>query len=391
MARVELRNVVKKFGKVIAVDHVNLKIDDGEFFSLLGPSGCGKTTTLRIIAGLEFPDEGEVVIDDKVVTYLHPKDRDVAMVFQNYALYPHMTVYENIAFPLEVRKKQQGLTNEEIRKRVVEIARLLGIEDLLDRYPSQLSGGQQQRVALARALVRNPKVWLLDEPLSNLDAKLRVLMRGELRRLQKTLKITTIYVTHDQVEAMSMSDRIAVMNKGRVVQVGTPDDLYYRPADVFVATFIGSPPMNLINCELRELDKEIEYEIPKGEGGIIGYGKIRTRYKLVCHDTFELPIATEFAKILEEQNTSRVLLGIRPEHIEVSKMPFEKMTGVMKLKVDVIEALGSENILNMILGSDLIKVRVSPTMRVQPGDEVYVKLDVSKILLFDVNTGKLLV
>lgn len=391
MARVELRNVVKKFGKVVAVDRVSLKIEDGEFFSLLGPSGCGKTTTLRIIAGLEFPDEGDVIIDDRVVTYLHPKDRDVAMVFQNYALYPHMTVYENIAFPLEVRKKQQGLTSDEIRKRVIEISRLLGIEDLLDRYPSQLSGGQQQRVALARALVRNPKVWLLDEPLSNLDAKLRVLMRGELRRLQKTLKITTIYVTHDQVEAMSMSDRIAVMNRGRVVQVGAPDDLYYRPADVFVATFIGSPPMNMINCELREFGEEILYEVPKGSEGIMGRGRTRTRYKLLCHEILELPIAGEFAKILLEQNTSQVLLGIRPEHIEVSKNPFEDVLGVMKVKVDVIEALGSENILNIVLGSDLIKVRVPPTLRAMPGDEVYVKLDLSKILLFDVKTGKLLV
>ncbi|MCC6041896.1 MAG: ABC transporter ATP-binding protein, partial [Desulfurococcaceae archaeon] len=216
MARVELRDVVKRFGKVVAVDHVSLKIDHGEFFTLLGPSGCGKTTTLRIIAGLEFPDEGDVLIDDKVVTNLHPKDRDVAMVFQNYALYPHMTVYENIAFPLEVRKKKLGLTNDEIRRRVIEVAKLLGIEDLLDRYPSQLSGGQQQRVALARAIIRKPKVWLLDEPLSNLDAKLRVLMRAELKKLQRQLGITTIYVTHDQVEAMSMSDRIAVMNKGRV-------------------------------------------------------------------------------------------------------------------------------------------------------------------------------
>lgn len=241
MARVKLEKVVKRYGRVVAVDHVDLNIVDGEFFSLLGPSGCGKTTTLRLIAGLEFPDEGFIYIDDKVVNNVHPKDRDVAMVFQNYALYPHMTVFENIAFPLESRRKALGLSKEEIRKRVLETARFLGIEELLERYPSQLSGGQQQRVALARALVRKPKVWLLDEPLSNLDAKLRVLMRGELKRLQKQLGITTIYVTHDQVEAMSMADRIAVMNKGRVAQVGSPDELYARPADTFVATFIGSP------------------------------------------------------------------------------------------------------------------------------------------------------
>jgi ABC-type sugar transport systems, ATPase components len=198
MARVELRDIVKRFGRVIAVDHVSLEIGEGEFFTLLGPSGCGKTTTLRIIAGLEFPDEGDVLIDGRVVTNLHPRDRDVAMVFQNYALYPHMTVFENIAFPLEARRRELGLTKEDIRRRVVEVTKFLGIEELLDRYPSQLSGGQQQRVALARALVRKPKVWLLDEPLSNLDAKLRVLMRGELKKLQRALNITTIYVTHDQ-------------------------------------------------------------------------------------------------------------------------------------------------------------------------------------------------
>jgi len=262
MARVELRNVTKKFGKVVAVDRASLVVDDKEFFSLLGPSGCGKTTLLRIIAGLEFPDEGDVLIDDRVVTRLPPKDRDVAMVFQNYALYPHMTAFDNIAFPLAVRRRELNLSKDEIRKRVVEVARLLNIEELLKRYPSQLSGGEQQRVALARALVRRPKVWLLDEPLSNLDAKLRIIMRSELKKLQKTLGITTIYVTHDQVEAMSMADRIAVMNKGRVLQVGTPDELYHKPADTFVATFIGAPPMNLIPCVLEESPREYTYKVP---------------------------------------------------------------------------------------------------------------------------------
>jgi multiple sugar transport system ATP-binding protein len=236
MAKVKLVNVVKKFGKVVAVDHVSFDVRDGEFFALLGPSGCGKTTTLRLIAGLEAPDEGEIWIDDKLVNDLPPKDRDVAMVFQNYALYPHMTVFDNIAFPLMVRKREVGLTNEEIRRRVMEIAKLLQIDHLLNRKPSQLSGGEQQRVALARTLVRRPKVWLLDEPMSNLDAKLRVTMRGELKKLQKELGVTTIYVTHDQVEAMSMADRIAVMNKGRILQIGTPDELFWRPADAFVAT-----------------------------------------------------------------------------------------------------------------------------------------------------------
>lgn len=392
LGRVELKEVVKKFGKVIAVDHVNLRVEDGEFFTLLGPSGCGKTTTLRIVAGLEFPDEGDVLIDDKVVTYLHPKDRDIAMVFQNYALYPHMTVYENIAFPLEVRKKQYNLASDEIKKRVVEVAKLLGIDELLDRYPSQLSGGQQQRVALARALVRKPKVWLLDEPLSNLDAKLRVLMRGELKKLQKTLGITAIYVTHDQVEAMSMSDRIALMNKGKVLQVGSPEELYNRPVDVFVATFIGSPPMNIVTCVLEEVLTEIRYKVPKElQNSILGEGEVSTRYQLNCSDILKTPIAPTYAKILFEKGLKELLIGIRPEYIEISKTQIPLMPGSTKVKVDVIESLGSENILNVLIGTDLIKVRSPPTLRVQPGDEIYLKIDLSRVLIFDKKTGKLVI
>ena len=392
MARVELRDVVKRFGKVVAVDHVSLKIDHGEFFTLLGPSGCGKTTTLRIIAGLEFPDEGDVLIDDKVVTNLHPKDRDVAMVFQNYALYPHMTVYENIAFPLEVRKKKLGLTNDEIRRRVIEVARLLGIEDLLDRYPSQLSGGQQQRVALARAIIRKPKVWLLDEPLSNLDAKLRVLMRAELKKLQRQLGITTIYVTHDQVEAMSMSDRIAVMNKGRVLQVDTPDNLYNRPQDVFVATFIGNPPMNLITCDLVEEPSGLEYVVPpEMAGGILGEGRVKTTYFLSCHEVLKIPIAPEYAKRIVKHGSKSVCLGVRPEHMVISKSIILEPFGVVKVRVDMIEALGSESIANILLDRDLIKVKTPPTIKLEPGSEVYLKIDLKRALIFDRNTGKLIV
>ncbi|MEM4953036.1 MAG: ABC transporter ATP-binding protein [Desulfurococcaceae archaeon] len=392
MAKVELKDIVKRFGKVLAVDHVNLKIEDGEFFTLLGPSGCGKTTTLRIIAGLEFPDEGDVIIDDRVVTHLHPKDRDIAMVFQNYALYPHMTVFENIAFPLEARRKQHGLSKEEIRRRVVEVAKFLGIEDLLDRYPGQLSGGQQQRVALARALVRKPKVWLLDEPLSNLDAKLRVLMRGELKKLQKTLGITTIYVTHDQVEAMSMSDRVAVMNKGKVLQVGSPDDLYNKPMDIFVATFIGSPPMNIISCVFEELAKEIEYISPvELKGGILGEGEVFTRYQINCYDALKIPVAPSYASILLEKNVKEVFIGVRPEYMEIHKIPPQFELGVLKAKVDVVEALGSENILNILVGSDLVKVKTPGTLRVNPGEEIYVRIDLSKILVFDKKSGKLII
>lgn len=239
MTRVRLEEVSKYYGTVVAVDNVTFTVEKGEFFTLLGPSGCGKTTTLRIIAGFEVPNKGKVYFDEEDVTFLKPYMRNTAMVFQNYALWPHMTVFENIAYGLRIRKQELGLTDEEIRRRVewaLELVKLKGFEN---RYPLQLSGGQQQRVALARALVVQPRVLLLDEPLSNLDAKLRIEMREELRRLQKSLGITTIYVTHDQLEAMSMSDRIAVMNKGRIVQVGTPRELYLRPRTLFVADFLG--------------------------------------------------------------------------------------------------------------------------------------------------------
>ena len=316
----------------------------------------------------------------------------VEYLIQNYALYPHMTAFENIAFPLEVRKKQLGLSREDIRKRVIDIARFLGIEELLDRYPSQLSGGQQQRVALARALVRKPKVWLLDEPLSNLDAKLRILMRGELKKLQRSFNITTIYVTHDQVEAMSMSDRVAVMNRGRVLQVDTPDNLYNRPQDVFVATFIGNPPMNLIACELVEKPSGFEYTVPQGlEGSILGEGKVRTNHYIVCHDLVKIPIAPQYARILVERDARAIYLGIRPEYIELSTEPLKDPYSTLKVKVDIVEALGSENIVNILIGSDLVKVRTPATLKIEPGQEVYLKLDLRKALIFDAKTGRLLV
>ncbi|MEM4563275.1 MAG: ABC transporter ATP-binding protein, partial [Thermofilum sp.] len=238
MVTVRLENVSKIFrGGVEAVRDLNLEVKDGEFMVLLGPSGCGKTTTLLMIAGVYKPSKGYIYFDDKIVNDLEPKDRNIGMVFQSYALYPHMTVYENIAFPLRLKK----LPKEEIDRRVREAASMLRIENLLDRRPSQLSGGQQQRVALARAIVKRPSLFLMDEPLSNLDAKIRVEVRAELKRLQRELGITTIYVTHDQAEAMSLADRIAVMNEGRLQQVGTPDELYYKPANTFVAGFIGAP------------------------------------------------------------------------------------------------------------------------------------------------------
>ncbi len=367
MARVKLVNVTKKFKNVVAVDHVSFEIRDGEFFALLGPSGSGKTTTLRLIAGLEIPDEGEIYIDDRLVNYIHPKERNVAMVFQNYALYPHMTVYDNIAFPLVIRRRELGLSKDDIRKRVVEIARLLGIENLLNRYPSQLSGGQQQRVALARALVRRPKVWLLDEPLSNLDAKLRLQMRVELKKLQKELGVTTVYVTHDQVEAMSMADRIAVMNEGKIMQIGSPEELYFKPRNIFVATFIGAPAMNLIPCSISEVDEKYVLECP----GI------------------KRELEPDIAKyVVEKGYGPSLLLGIRPEFIRVRR---EGGEGFVKAKVVVEEPLGSEVVVTLDLEGELIKAKAPPGSRFGMGEEVYLDIDWSKILLFDKKTGKAIV
>ncbi len=363
MAEVEVRNITKRFGKVVAVYKVSFKVHSGEFFTLLGPSGCGKTTTLRIIAGLEDPDEGEVLIDGKVVNDLPPKERDVAMVFQNYALYPHMTVYENLAFPLKMR----GYPKREIDKIVREVAKLLRIEDLLDRKPRELSGGQQQRVALGRALVRRPKVFLMDEPLSNLDAKLRVYMRAELKRLQKELKITTIYVTHDQVEAMTMSDRIAVMNAGRIMQIGTPHDLYYKPANLFVAGFIGSPPMNFIDATYVE--KDGEHYLDAG--------------------TVRIKIPEWMAKEIKKSAASEELvIGIRPEHIKVYT---EERPGTFPAKVYVIEPLGGETIIDFKLDDKIYKAKYPGELHLQPGDTVYIELDLDKMHIFDKKTEKAII
>src|SRR5688572_9630333 len=250
MAKVLLRDLNKKYDDTHAVKNVNLEIRDREFVVLVGPSGCGKTTTLRMVAGLEEITSGEISIDGRVVNDLPPMDRDIAMVFQNYALYPHMSVYDNMAFGLKMRK----FGRDEIQKRVREAAEILGIQPLLARRPRQLSGGQRQRVAMGRAIVRHPKVFLFDEPLSNLDAKLRVQMRTEIKKVHQKVRTTTVYVTHDQVEAMTLADRVVVMNQGRIEQVGSPNELYHRPATRFVASFIGSPAMNFVPCELEESD-----------------------------------------------------------------------------------------------------------------------------------------
>ncbi|AKG38622.1 MAG: ABC transporter ATP-binding protein [Infirmifilum sp.] len=363
MARVAAKDLVKRFGKVLAVDHVNFEARDGEFLVLLGPSGCGKTTTLRMIAGLETPDEGEIYIGEKLVNDLPPKDRDVAMVFQNYALYPHMKVYDNIAFPLRVRK----VPKDEIDQRVREVAKLLRIEDLLDRYPRQLSGGQQQRVALGRALVRKPQVFLMDEPLSNLDAKLRVYMRAELKRLQRELGITTIYVTHDQAEAMTMADRVAVMNEGKIMQLAEPAELYYKPANTFVAGFIGAPAMNFIEASLVKRDGE--YVLDTG--------------------VFKVPLPKDFVQFIEEAGApSEVILGIRPEHIEISR---EKTPEGFEVEVFVTEPLGSETIIDFRHGDAIVKAKYPGLFEARHGDKVWVRFKMKEAHIFDKKTGKAIV
>lgn len=255
--RVRIDNLTKNYGKVNALDNFSLEVDSGEFMVLLGPSGCGKTTAVRCIAGLSDPSSGTIQIGDQLVNGLAPRDRDIAMVFQNYALYPHMSVYDNIAFPLKMRKESK----RNIQEKVEKISKLLEISQLIHRKPKELSGGQMQRVALGRALVREPKVFLMDEPLSNLDAKMRAYMRTEIKKLQKKVGITTIYITHDQIEAMSMADRIAIMDHGLIQQVGTPQEVYSKPSNTFVAGFIGSPPMNFLECEVSRNNSHLLFEI----------------------------------------------------------------------------------------------------------------------------------
>ena len=358
MVRVRLVNLCKYFGKVKAVDNLNLDIKDSEFVALLGPSGCGKTTTLLMIAGIYKPTKGYIYFDEQIVNDLPPQERNIGMVFQNYALYPHMKVYDNIAFPLKIKK----VPKKEIDKRVREVARFLRIEDLLNRKPSQLSGGQQQRVALARALVKQPQLFLMDEPLSNLDAKLRVIMRAELKRLQKELKITTIYVTHDQVEAMTMADRIAVLNMGKLQQYGDPAELYNEPANLFVAGFIGTPPMNFLEGSL--IDKEDTMLIDFGE--------------------FSLTLPENIANVLREMNaSSEVIFGVRPEDIFIGKQ------GELEGEVYVVEPLGKDIIVHVNLGGNKrIRAILSAERAPSMGSKVNVSFDMEKVHIFDKKTEK---
>lgn len=360
MAFLEMRNINKVYdNKVTAVENFNLTIQDKEFIVFVGPSGCGKSTTLRMIAGLEEITSGELFIDDQLINDKASKDRDIAMVFQNYALYPHMTVYDNMAFGLKLRKFNKAI----IKERVDNAAKILGLEPYLDRKPKALSGGQRQRVALGRAIVRDPKVFLMDEPLSNLDAKLRVQMRAEIQKLHQRLQTTTIYVTHDQTEAMTMATRIVIMKDGVVQQVGAPKEVFNKPSNVFVASFIGSPSMNFLQGVLKENHLWI------GE------------YK------FRIPAARyETLKQLGYEN-KEVTIGIRPEHIyeEHEKKPVEDIS-YFQATVTVSELMGSESYVYSTLGSYDLVARIDASTEVKAGDFVQLGFDMTKVHFFDQST-----
>ena len=358
MVGVVIEHAVKTFGSVRAVDDVSLKIEDKEFIALLGPSGCGKTTTLRLVAGLETLTGGNVMIGDRVVNDVPPKDRDIAMVFQSYALYPHMSVFDNIAFPLKIRK----VPKQEIKDRVKEAGDLLNIGELLNRKPKELSGGQRQRVALGRAIVRRPSVFLMDEPLSNLDAKLRVHMRAELIRLQKKLETTLIYVTHDQVEAMTMSDRVAIMDKGKLLQVGSAINIYHHPDNIFVAGFIGSPAMNLIDCSFTS----------KNGAGILQASGF----------SIELP-SDMISVIKEKASGSELVVGFRPEDITVSRNDIPES---IKAEVYALEPVGKEIIVDLKIGDNMIRAVAPPTFSAKIGDTAYMLIHKSELHVFDRKT-----
>jgi multiple sugar transport system ATP-binding protein len=363
MASVTYDHVTKRFGDVIAVNDLCIHIEDGEFLVFVGPSGCGKTTSLRLLAGLEEITSGNILIGDRVVNDVPPKDRNIAMVFQSYALYPHMSVYDNMAFGLKLRKVPKA----EIDRRVKEAAAMLGIENLLDRKPKQLSGGQRQRVALGRAIVREPAVFLLDEPLSNLDAKLRVQTRAELSKLHQRLGTTFIYVTHDQVEAMTMGTRIAVMRDGILQQVDTPQRLYEAPDNVFVAGFIGSPSMNFFDATIVDVD-----------------GKL-----FVDGGTYRLPIPEERANALKPYKGKEVIFGIRPEDIFAKPyVPPGIFEAIMKADVDVTELMGNEIFLYLLTGKRSFIARVDPRTPARAGDQVELVVNMHNAHFFDPQTER---
>src|SRR5579884_1894103 len=352
MAAVRLEMVTKRFGEKEILREMNLTVEEGTFFTLVGPSGCGKSTLLNLIAGLESPTSGEILFDGKSVNDLAPKDRDVAVVFQSYALYPHMTVYENIAFPLRMRKTARV----DIDRRVRDVADLLGLAPLLAQHPAALSGGQRQRVALGRAIVRQPRLFLFDEPLSNLDARLRIEMRSELKRLHRRLQATMIYVTHDQAEAMTLSDRMAVLHQGTIQQEGTPKEIYAKPAHLFVAEFIGSPPMNLLPGR-------------RVAGGI----------ELVRGDLFRLA-EERLAAVPSEE----IILGIRPEDLHLSRWP---QGAERTVEVVLIESIGAELWVEFIWGGRTLRAIAPADFDGTPGEEAGLTIDPNRVHLFDSKKG----
>jgi len=362
MAEVVLQGLTKRFGETLAVNHVYLHVQDQELVVLVGPSGCGKTTALRLIAGLEEADSGEIFIGGRSVLDVPPRDRDIAMVFQNYALYPHMTVSQNMGFGLKMRR----VPPKEIQQRIQQTAEMLGIEDFLQRKPSQLSGGQRQRVAVGRAIIRDPQVFLLDEPLSNLDAKLRMVMRGELIKLHRRLKATMVYVTHDQVEAMTMGDRIAVMNNGKIQQFAAPREIYAAPANRFVAEFIGNPPMNLL------------------DGTLVADGKA-TYFEAGAFRVLVPPVR---ARRLHDRLNRKLTLGVRPEHLEL--LPSETETPGVDVTVSVSQLLGAETIVELNYGEGTLLARLENQDVLDPGQAMRVVVDMTQSHFFDPGSELLL-
>jgi multiple sugar transport system ATP-binding protein len=367
MAQVRLHKLVKNYDDTPAVRGIDLNIADKEFVVLVGPSGCGKSTTLRMIAGLEEVSGGDITIAGEVVNDVPPKDRDIAMVFQNYALYPHMTVYQNMSFALRLKK----VAKEEIAQRVENAARILGIKELLQRKPKQLSGGQRQRVAMGRAIVRDPKVFLFDEPLSNLDAKLRVQMRTEIKKVHQKVQTTTVYVTHDQVEAMTLADRVVVMNGGLIEQVGSPNDLYHFPATKFVAGFIGSPAMNLVPCALEEA----------GGGGL----------RVLLPEGIVFPVPQERTERYRPYvGKDRLMFGLRPEHIVEERAHREANQHPFEVTLEVTEPMGMETIVFFLLAGTELCGRVNPNAGAQAGKRMKLLADLSNMHLIDDDSGKVL-
>jgi multiple sugar transport system ATP-binding protein len=362
MARVRLQDVVKSYGSVYAVDHVSLTVEDGEFVALVGPSGCGKTTTLNLVAGLIELTDGDIFIDDRCVTDVDPKDRDIAMVFQNYALYPNKTIFKNLAFPLKMRK----LPKAEIERKVLATAKVLDIEHLLDRRPRELSGGQQQRVALGRALVRDPRAFLMDEPLSNLDAKLRVQMRAELKRFHQNLNATVIYVTHDQLEAVTMADKMAVMNGGVLQQYDRPDRVFANPVNTFVAGFVGSPAMNLVPVN-----------VATGATGAV----------LQSADGWSCALSPANARKAAASSTPEVVLGARHSTIALHRTD---APGAIPGRVYTVEPTGDITYAHVHLGKALVVASVAPDFHLAPDEPVWIAFDQEKLHLFDGKTGRAL-